>query len=34
MGESGAILGPSVVTEQSAGKRDPEGYGGPLAAGG
>lgn len=34
MGELGAVLGPSAVMEQSAGTRDPEGYGGPPAAGG
>lgn len=30
----GAVLGPSVVTEQSAGTQDPEGDKGQLAAGG
>lgn len=30
----GAVLGPSVVTEQSEGKWAPEGDRGPLAAGG
>lgn len=33
VGDLGAVLGPSVVTEQSEGKWDPEGDRGPLAAG-
>lgn len=34
VGETGAVLSPSVVMEQPSGKRDPQGYGGLPAAGG
>lgn len=34
LGDLGAVLGPSVVTEQPEGKWDPERDRGPLAAGG